>query len=466
MHDNSIPCLVHRAANLFPDRTAILSGEQKLTFVELEKQVQLLADYFAEIGIRPGEVVQLALPNTLTLILSLLGLMRTGAIVSPINPKFPDRQQNRVRLATGAAWLVGESANNHQQISENMIRQALLNRSTPRYGTTPTPAAFSPLIPCSLILTSGSTGLPKAAALGYRQHYCSASGANALIPLGEGDRNLLSLPVFHIGGFSILFRCLMAGATVVLSQHNGLFEDIDRLGISHVSLVAVQLGRLLDQGAPHSLKHLLIGGGPVSCTLLDRARKAGLHCWHTYGLTEMCSQVYTHSPDGHGHLLTHRQLKLNQANEILVKGDTLFQGYLTDNGQLDLPLDNDGWFATGDLGIMQGDRLDITGRKDNQFISGGENIQPEEIEYFINRMEGVKRSLVVPQPDRTYGFRPVVFIEAEQAVSLRALQKELRQQLPGFKIPVAIYPWLDGTGIKPDRSACRRHAASQAKTAG
>ena len=94
--------------------------------------------------------------------------------------------------------------------------------------------------------------------------YPANSPANALIPLTPGDRNLVSLPLFHIGGLAIIFRCLHAGASLVFGCNQNGSEDLIKFKITHTSMVATQLHRLLKQDIKHlSLKHALIGGGPV-----------------------------------------------------------------------------------------------------------------------------------------------------------------------------------------------------------
>ena len=120
-------------------------------------------------------------------------------------------------------------------------------------------------------------------------------------------------------------------------------------------------------------------------------------------------------------------------------------GYFAED-KIEPSTDAEGWYHTGDLGTLDANGyLHVKGRKDNLFISGGENIQPEEIEQALGQLDGVRRAVVVPVPDDEFGFRPVAFIlgEAEPAM----LGTALRQSLPGFKIPVAFYPWpaQDGT---------------------
>jgi O-succinylbenzoic acid--CoA ligase len=161
-----------------------------------------------------------------------------------------------------------------------------------------------------------------------------------------------------------------------------------------------------------------------------------------------------------GRPLPHREISISDDGEILVRGETLFAGYV-EGEVVDRPLDADGWFRTGDLGELDvSGNLRVRGRKDNLFTSGGENVQPEEIEEALCRLEGVEDAVVVPVPDAEFGFRPVAFVRtAGGVVEPELLSLELERTLPRFKIPVAFHGWLEETGgMKPDRASLRERA--------
>ena len=134
----------------------------------------------------------------------------------------------------------------------------------------------------------------------------------------------------------------------------------------------------------------------------------------------------------------------------------LFQGYV--KGEKIAPaLDKEGWFHTGDLGCLNEDgTLTVLGRKDNMFISGGENIQPEEIERHLCHIEGIVQAVVVPVKSEEFGSRPVAFVEIKDGIhiSQKEIHSFLRDYLPSFKLPNQIYSWpaTAHPGLKPDRS--------------
>ena len=246
-------------------------------------------------------------------------------------------------------------------------------------------------------------------------------------------------------------RCLVAVSAIVIPDDHNLIENISQFRITHASMVNTQLKRFLRQTCiPKTLKYVLVGGGPVDQALLNRANTIGINCFHTYGLTEMASQVFTHKPNGEGCSLKYRELTIASDGEILVKGDTLFLGYY-ENGSMKLKLNSEGWFQTNDLGKLKNNHLVIMGRKDNQFISGGENIQPEEVEQYINSLPGVIQSIVVAQNDSEYGSKPVAFIDCESPMTTDVLKQKLIQYIPTFKIPKAVFPWPYTQGLKPNR---------------
>ena len=330
----------------------------------------------------------------------------------------------------------------------------------------------------TIIFTSGSTAAPNAVLHTVANHYFSALGANENIPLGVGDRWLLSLPVYHVGGLAVLFRTLIAGASVVLPG-TGLStgRNIEKFNITHLSLVSTQLSRLLNESVSfkkfRQIKSVLIGGGPVVRNLITQARDNGLPVYTSYGSTEMASQITTtRTGDGlprlqtSGKLLNYRELRVSDRSEIQVRGKTLFKGYV-DGLELHSQLNLAGWFDTGDLGSLDQDGyLTVTGRRDNMFISGGENIYPEEIEQALIQIESIEQALVVPVPHMEFGNQAVAFIKtkAGSVFDPNILKSDLKKSLPGFKIPKIFLEWPENSpdGLKPGRKWFRSVAQKQA----
>jgi O-succinylbenzoic acid--CoA ligase len=322
----------------------------------------------------------------------------------------------------------------------------------------------------TLVFTSGSTGTPKAVLHSWANHLYSAKGSNANLPLHSGDRWLLSLPLYHVGGLAILVRCALAGAAVAVpDQDASLSATLDATGATHASLVATQLRRLLEarEALPRRVRGLLLGGGPLPEGLLRRGHERSWPLHTSYGSTEMASQITTTPPGAPlstlrtaGRRLPHRRLRIDADGQILVAGPTLCLGIAEGNALHD-PRTH-GWLPTGDLGRLDAQgRLHVQGRTDRQFISGGENIQPEELEAALERGDRIARAVVVPVPDPEYGRRPVAFLRTTGGPLPEEWRDRLRAELPSFKVPDAAYPLPEAATegrMKVDRADLIRRA--------
>jgi O-succinylbenzoic acid--CoA ligase len=231
----------------------------------------------------------------------------------------------------------------------------------------------------------------------------------------------------------------------VISEKKVSFLDIlKREEITHLSLVYPQFYELIcSEKVFPSLKHILLGGSAFNESLLKKAVQKKLPIHFSYGLTEYSSQVATSL------IGTYRPLFLlpsvesysDSNNQIYLKGPALFQGYLNKEGQIYISLDSKGYFKTEDLGDSINDQLHIKGRKDNLFISGGENIQPEEIEGILMQIPEVDYAIVLPISNDYFGFRPVALIKFNQVISEKKIRDFLALFLPKYKIPDAFIPW-------------------------
>lgn len=467
-----VPCPLRSAALAAPDVPSIVTGSGTLSFRELDLRVSAVARRLMELGCEAGTRVALYLPKDEGYIVLLLALLRSDCVACPVSTRVPTKGVSALLRKAGCEVLVSDDEEllDSVDLPVRKVRpDAVLPESL--VGTLPRdPETLTLDRPATIVFTSGSTGTPKAALHTFGNHYYSALGSNANIPLAPGDRWLHSLPLYHVGGLSILFRCMLSGATIALPDPGvPLGESIVRHRATHVSLVATQLQRLLKLDADlSSLKSILMGGGPMPDRLVDEALVRNLPIHTSYGLTETASQTTTTPPGASadelyasGRVLPHREVSISEDGEILVRGAALFAGYV-DGGEIDLARDADGWFHTKDLGILGADgSLHVRGRRDNQFISGGENIQPEEVEDALGRLEGVEQAVVIPIPDAEFGERPVAFVQmASGALDPRELVEKLEQVLPSFKIPSAFHDWpVDAPeGMKADRAFLRERA--------
>jgi len=395
-------CLIFQASQRHPDQEAVCLGDgTSVTYQALNKLVEAKSELILASGFRSGDRLSICEAVNVDTIALLFACFRVGVVAQLLSTRDPNASGSRLGL---------------KETMQTEDREFATALSGQQYAT--------------VIYTSGTTGIPKGIVHSYGNHFYSALGANDNMPLLPGDRWLLSLPVSHVSGLAILFRCFLAGATVVLSAES-IADAIETQKITHLSLVPMQLRQLIADGKKFpSLKAILLGGDRIPESLVADAITQGLPIHVTYGLSEMASQVWTADVT-----LPYRELKISASGEILVKGKTLFQGYVDDDMTV-LPLDSDGWFQTGDLGVLDANGLlQVMGRRDNMFISGGENIYPEEIEKELLKIAGIEMAIVVPVSDDHFGCRPVAWIKSSGQISEEELQRALSGSLAKFKIP-------------------------------
>ena len=460
---------LHRAALTSPTQTAVKCNGQDISYARLSHMVQALGEQLTRIGVGQGQPLACISRNNLEMICLYWACVDIGAIFFPISPRFPLAQVQGLIDSHHIPFYWSEAA-----LALSGSHQLTLDFSLDAAPSADLAAtAFDIYRPSNVILTSGSSGFPKAAVHNLANHIANAEGARSLIPLVTGDAWLLSLPLFHIGGLAILNRCALVAATVVLPDPTlPLQAQIERDGLTHASLVPTQLLNLLadKQASLKSIKALLLGGGAISTDLLKQLKQRHIASFTSYGMTEMGSQITTGpalSDGTSGKLLPGRELKIVDG-VIWVRGDCLFMGYLTDNG-IEKLLDAEGWFYTKDWGEWDANgNLKILGRVDNMFISGGENIQPEEIEAALKLHPLIDEAIVFPQPDMTFGQLPAAIIRGDILSSgtvgnntsqkISAIEAELEvflaDKIARFKRPRRYYPWperAEQTGLKVNR---------------
>ena len=471
-----IRCPLEEAAGRYGQRPAVISGSRILSYAEFHDRVTRTTAALRRAGCDPGERVAILAPNSPDYLVWLLAVLRLGAVCCPMNTRLPNRTVadllRRIDCRKLVARVPDEEGLDDITSGMKIFRGGDLSAAGAPLEEDVQGSTMPLDRPATIVFTSGSTGTPKAVLHSYGNYYYNALGCNRNLPLSAGDRWLLDLPLYHVGGLGILFRCLLAGATVVMPDGGETLDAVlERYEITHLSVVVTQLHRLLQQ--PESvrypfLRYVVLGGSPVPLKLLSRASERGLPVFASYGCTEMTSQVTTTGVDSttaqrltSGKLLPYRRLRIGEEGEIQLAGETLFMGYVEGEG-LRRPLTEDGWFATGDLGRLDEEGyLTVIGRRDNRFFSGGETIHPEEIERALTDHDGVEQAVVVPIPDEEFGQRCVAFVQPrEEHPDGDALAEWLRQTLPRYKVPDAFYQWpeTDPNAFKIDRGRFRRLA--------
>ncbi len=439
----------------------ILEDGQIITFRQLDCIADAAAQRLSSEGIVPNDIVSIWIEDKFLFIVYALAVMRLGAILLPLNLRLTTTeiqwqlQQVGCRnvLVSSPLNLPGDGLQNHIIVNAD-------------YAKLPSDFALSRNDeidldkPFAVMFTSGTSGQPKAATLTFSNIFYSAMASAYRIGVLPDDCWLCVLPLYHIGGLSIILRSLLYGTSVrLLSQF-----DVDAVNdlltsqpITLVSLVPTMLKRLIETQSHRwndGLRLVLLGGAAPSSELIAACHSRNIPVATTYGLTEAASQVATalpatvlNKPDSVGKPLlftsfriandTGQTLPNGEPGEIYVKGANVFTGYYNNPDATATVLQN-GELRTGDIGYLDADGdLHIVNRRSDLIVTGGENVYPAEVEAALRQHPAVADVAVVGIDDEAWGQRVVAAIVLKPTTS--ATDVEIadfgRQRLAGYKIP-------------------------------
>jgi O-succinylbenzoic acid--CoA ligase len=461
------------------DRPALFADGRMITYLELASRANETERGLATLGVGSGDVVAVLLTNGLAFAEILHAIAQRGAVLLPLNARLTPCELAFQLEESGARVLIhgpGPLADLAAKSAALSDASGTLDRVEVDLGGAPAvaaaaavrvgmPAERPPIDPArtlALVYTSGTTGSPKGALLSHRNLFWNAIGSAMHLGVMPEDRWLACMPLFHVGGLSILLRCALYGSAAILHERfdpDAVNRALDEDGVTLVSWVPSMLQRVLaaraGRRAPRSLRCVLLGGGPAPGGLIERARSQGFPIAATYGLTEASSQVATQPPAFAEHTgaldlrpIFGTQLDTvdddgksvcGQPGEILVRGPTVMDGYWN------RPLESEralrgGWLHTGDIGVLDSTgALEVLDRRCDLIISGGENIYPTEVEMVLLEHPAVIEAAVAGRADADYGHRPIAWLVAApgQRLDPAEIRRFCTDRLAGYKIPVA-----------------------------
>lgn len=290
----------------------------------------------------------------------------------------------------------------------------------------------------AVVLTSGTTGTPKAVELTTSGLAAVGAGANAALEVSATDRWLVCLPLHHVAGLAILARARAGGQPVdVLDGFDAdAVAAAPRVeGATLVSVVPTTLARLLDQRAPlHEYRRIVVGGATFPPALRARAEAAGAPVVDAYGLSETGGGVVFD-----GQPIPGASVDLTDDHEIVIQGPMVMRSYRDDPDATAAVLDDDGWFHTGDVGRRESDgSIHLVDRRRDLVITGGVNVSPTAVEGVLVDHPQVADVCVAGTPDEQWGERVVAFVvprPGEPAPSLDALRDFARARLRAPELP-------------------------------
>ncbi|GAB4516769.1 MAG: o-succinylbenzoate--CoA ligase [Anaerolineae bacterium] len=455
-----------------PDAPALVIDGHAWSFRDLNDAVTTYAAALDGLGVARGDNVALLMPNSFATVCLIHAVMRVGAVLVPLNTRLtaPELDWQITHTHCKVVIYIDQAADEGPYTTANPEalmqpgRQvigvsALLGWAKDitekhRRGTVDLHAPFA------IVFTSGTTGQPKGAVLTYDNFYQSAMASAYRLGVLPSDRWLCVLPLYHVGGLSIILRSVLYGTTVDLYakfEVEAINEALSTQPITLVSLVPTMLYRLLDVKKQWGVRLVLLGGAAASPELLERARTAHVPVAITYGLSEAASQVATALPEealakpgtvGRPLLFTSvriigengQPVPRGMVGEVVVSGPTVMQGYYEQPDATAQTIKN-GELWTGDLGYLDADGdLWLVQRRSDLIVSGGENVYPAEVEAVLKKHPAVEDACVVgvPHPEWGQQVAAAIVLRKGHTISDATLLAYSRERLAGYKQPRVI----------------------------
>ena len=477
-----------RSAAVFPERTAVVHGDRRFTYAELEDRVDRLARGLIAAGLEPGDRVAFLAPNIPAMLEAHYGVPAAGGVLVAINTRLNSEEVGYILGHSGARWLfvddeLGPVVEPLDLGEVRVVRIADTGGPDDPYEEllASAPEGSLPAWPpdeeetISINYTSGTTGRPKGVMYTHRGAYLNALGEVVTASMGFDTVYLWTLPMFHCNGW-----CFTWGVTVVAGTHvclrkvdpGRIWELFASEGVTHYNgAPTVHIG-VVNHPAASRLERqvtVTVAGAPPSPTLLGQLDALNFRPIHVYGLTE------TYGPhtvrdwhDGWAELPADERAALlarqgqeyviadpirvvdeqmadvprdgATLGEVVMRGNNVMKGYF-DQPEATEEAFRGGWFHSGDIAVWHPDgAIELRDRKKDIIISGGENISTIEVEQAVARHPAVLECAVVAVPDEKWGERPKAFVTLKPGAE--ATEEDIigfcRQHLAKFKCPAAV----------------------------
>jgi fatty-acyl-CoA synthase len=490
---------LRRAADVFPDRVAVVHGEISYSWREHDRRCRMLASALKHSGTGNGDVVAILCPNTPAMLEAHFGVPMSGAVLNTLNTRldaaaiafilehsetsalFVDRQWSTVAKQALSRMkkrpLVVDIDDPYAESGELIGEcdyEAFLNRGDPDDELAWPADEFDAV---TLNYTSGTTGNPKGALYHHRGCYLNTLGQIVHHQLNSDSVYLWTLPMFHVNGWCFAWgMAAIGGMHVCLRkvQPAEIFDSISKHGVTHMCGAPTVLGMLIEGAAKTGIKlgrpvAIMTAGAAPPAPILKATEELGFVVRHVYGMTEMhgvaalCDwhrEWDTYSPEQRSKLMARQGVRNVVTDDMIVAdpvtlkplphdgttiGEILFRGNNGMKGYLKNPKATDeafagGWYRTGDLAVTHPDGyIEIKDRSKDIIISGGENISSIEIEEVVFQHPLVSYAAAVAMKDDRWGEAPCVFVELKEGhdgkVSAEEMREFCRTRLAKFKLP-------------------------------
>jgi len=477
-----------------PERELLVFEGAKRTYAETEERVNRMGNALRSLGIQKGDRVGILQVNCPEYVEIYFAAARIGAIFVPLN--FRAKREELSYMLANAEVKVLFTGNRYLEMVEAILPETPSVRHCitldekqegyPHYADV-LGAASAEEIYCEvddeeitiLMYTAGTTGRPKGVPIRHSglTNYI-LENVEPADPERE-ERNLLSVPLYHIAGMQTMVAAVYGGRTLALMKQfevRDWLETAQRERVNRAMLVPSMLKWIID--APEfscydlsCLKVMTYGAAPMPFEVINKAIKVmpGVSFINAFGQTETASTITSLGPEDHsleglteeekstkilrltssiGKPLADVEIKIvneegqdlpaGEVGEILARGLRVMTGYWRDEEKTAQALTPDGWLRTSDKGWMDEEGyIYLAGRADDMIIRGGENISPDEVESVLYSHPQIEEAAVIGVPDQEWGQEPravVVLKKGEQATE-EEIMEYCRQKLAGFKRP-------------------------------
>jgi len=492
-----VPLLVddflRRAAQVYPDKTAVVDGESRLTYRALAERVNRLSNALLGLGVGRGDRVCILSPNSHFFLESFYATSQIGAVLVPLNYRLAAADHAYILGHAGVRTLLVDWE--YTEVVDEIIGElaAVKDRIVARdedldppegwldwnrlvaaaSGEPPPPAGVGENDLVSINYTSGTTARPKGVMLTHRNCYLNAYNLIAHLGLRHDDVELWTLPMFHCNGWGGVYALTgMGGTHVVLRAVDGqrIYELMARERVTFACMAPAVLRTILDfsdKGA-HTIEtkpRFTVAGAPPPAAFIERLeQELGWQFIEIYGLTETPPLLTVNHPDHNTAAddYTRRShagvpaigvemavldddgkpvpMDAETVGEVCARSNVVFAGYYEQPDQTRAALP-DGWFHTGDLGVWDETRcIHIVDRKKDVIISGGENISSPEIEDVLYQHPAVLECAVIGVPHEKWGETPkaLVVVRSDETADEAGLIAFCRERMSHFKCPTSV----------------------------
>ena len=469
-----------------PDNIAIVLGEQRLSYTELDETSSRVANALRELKVKKGDRIVMLLPNSLEFAVIFFGIVKAGGIAVPLDTRYHIEELDSFFKNSTPSVLFGESPylesilpvlSRFQSIQHVIClgssdKDKLLSYSE-IINTYPTDDVAVDIIPDDvgvISYTGGPTNNPHGAVITHRNLVTEAIISSDGFQQTDKDVIMIfALPMFHMFGMTaVLLGSVNTGSTIIVVPGTGisinsLMEAIEReqgtilLGVPYIYALAVMIAKR--EGIHNSLKTLRLcvsGGAPLPINTIRQFKKYySITLIDIWGLTEAVCHVTSQPIDGTGTLgasgkalpgwemkivdINDVELPPNESGEIIIRGP-IMDGYYNNPAATSRVVKN-GWLYTGDIGKLdKAGFLYITGRKKRMIILKGQNVYPDDIEVILRTHPRVAGARVMGKPDKLRGEIVIAYIilkDGEEATA-QEIKSFCAERIADFKIPKQI----------------------------